>query len=302
MSARQIDWTQWAAFFDAFSRHYRGLPVDVQILGDNLGLYALAQGQPLIGITAQLNNPPHDIELIAGDSLAHVSHIIREPTEVWVDQGKSGRDSSLEISSKDGTTVLLQLGIAESQDMVLRLRDFPIRRSPSIVPRPLVLVAVDNSERALWAASAGGDLARRLGADVLLVHVINPAELFATREFVPADSYTAYKEAAQAAIDAARKLIPSTVHSSGTIEEGEAARKIAELAAVRAAEFIVIGSHGRGRVTQLLMGSTAAAVARLARCPVVVVSHMPGAAPPVERPSLGERVLDKLNPAEVPLE
>jgi hypothetical protein len=121
MSARQIDRVEWAAFFDTFSRHYRGRPVDVQILGENLGLYALAQGQSLVGITAQLNNPPHDVEIIAGDALAHISHSIREPTEVWVDQGKSGRDSSLKIASKDGTMVLLQLGIAESHDTVLRL-------------------------------------------------------------------------------------------------------------------------------------------------------------------------------------
>ena len=38
--------------------------------------------------------------------------------------------------------------------------------------------------------------------------------------------------------------------------------------------YVVIGSHGRGRVSQLLLGSTAAAVARRAM-PAPVVSHLP---------------------------
>ena len=52
------------------TRDYRGRTVDVQILGEKLGLYTLAHGQPLIGITAQVKTAPHEIQLMAGDGSA----------------------------------------------------------------------------------------------------------------------------------------------------------------------------------------------------------------------------------------
>jgi nucleotide-binding universal stress UspA family protein len=302
MPARQITREEWAAFFDTFSRHYRGRFVDVQILADNLGLYRLVEGQPLVGITAQLNDAPGEIEVIAGEGMVHVTHVIREPSQVWVEQGKNGHDSSLKIVSGDGTAILIQFAVAEPRAALAAGADFPIIQSER-VPKPLIIVAVDNSDPALWAATAAGNLARRLGAEVLLVHVVNPAEIFASEEYVPQDVYTAIEEAGKGALEAARKLIPTTVHATTTIEEGEPSRRIAQLSDERNADYIVIGSHGRGRVTQLLMGSTASAVARRARCPVLVVSHMPSATQPDDQSScFVERLVEKLNPAEVPLE
>jgi len=107
MSARQIASAECAGFFDMFSRHYRGRPVQVQIMGENLGVYSIARGQPLMGITAQTKVDPREIELIAGDTAASITHVVRDPAEVWMQQGNNGVDSVLKIASKDGTSILI---------------------------------------------------------------------------------------------------------------------------------------------------------------------------------------------------
>lgn len=52
---------------------------------------------------------------------------------------------------------------------------------------------------------------------------------------------------------------------------GNAAEHIVQLAVDLAADIIVVGTHGRRGVKRLLVGSVAASVLRMARCPVFVV-------------------------------
>ncbi|HEY5377291.1 MAG TPA: universal stress protein [Polyangiaceae bacterium] len=56
-------------------------------------------------------------------------------------------------------------------------------------------------------------------------------------------------------------------------------REIAQLAADLEADLVVVGTHGRGGLTRLLMGSTAHAVVTLSPCPVLVVREK-GLLPP----------------------
>jgi nucleotide-binding universal stress UspA family protein len=55
------------------------------------------------------------------------------------------------------------------------------------------------------------------------------------------------------------------------VRVGSPAREIAQLAADLDAELVIVGTHGRRGVKQLLLGSVAEAVMRSARCPVLVV-------------------------------
>ena len=52
---------------------------------------------------------------------------------------------------------------------------------------------------------------------------------------------------------------------------GTPARTIVEHAKANDIDLIVMGTHGRGGVEQLLMGSVAERVVRLASCPVLTV-------------------------------
>lgn len=53
--------------------------------------------------------------------------------------------------------------------------------------------------------------------------------------------------------------------------QGPIARKIIQEAERLSADWIVVGSHGRGGVRRLLLGSVSEAVVRGAPCPVVIV-------------------------------
>lgn len=54
-------------------------------------------------------------------------------------------------------------------------------------------------------------------------------------------------------------------------EEGRAAKTIVERAETIHADAIVMGTHGRSGLEQMLLGSVAEAVARTAPCPVLTV-------------------------------
>jgi len=67
------------------------------------------------------------------------------------------------------------------------------------------------------------------------------------------------------------------------VEEGTAARTIVETARTRGAGLIVIGTHGRGGVEHLMLGSVTEKVLRQAPCPVLVIPPHASSTTPVAR-------------------
>jgi hypothetical protein len=55
------------------------------------------------------------------------------------------------------------------------------------------------------------------------------------------------------------------------LEEGDVASRIVHTAEETACSLIVMGTHGRSRLYQAILGSVAADVTRYASCPVVTV-------------------------------
>ncbi len=66
-----------------------------------------------------------------------------------------------------------------------------------------------------------------------------------------------------------------------TIDAGTPAQLIADLAERLDADMIVAGSHGRGAVAGLLVGSFTGALLKVATCPVLIVPWRPHPAPEV---------------------
>ena len=54
---------------------------------------------------------------------------------------------------------------------------------------------------------------------------------------------------------------------------GDPVREIVSYAAETNADLVVLGTHGRGPVAHMLMGSVAERVVRTAPCPVLTVRH-----------------------------
>jgi len=138
-----------------------------------------------------------------------------------------------------------------------------------------ILVPTDFSECSRIGSDYGLQLARDLGAELRLVHVINP------NAFPFGDKYTALDpaELLQEMEDAAQKRMRSMaarakarysvrlIHGSPAVEICNAANEDADL--------IVISTHGRTGLGHILLGSVAEHVVRHAHCPVLVIPSRP---------------------------
>jgi nucleotide-binding universal stress UspA family protein len=147
-------------------------------------------------------------------------------------------------------------------------------------PFSRILVAVDNSERAIRAF----DYAIRLSmlapnvATISVVHVVTPP--VAGEEGVPAAKLieSLRKEGEQ--LIAQLKSLAQTqyaVRAGVTImidyvmKEGNPAKVILTSAKEISADLIVMGSSGTGGIKELLLGSVSHAVSNHAACPVLIV-------------------------------
>lgn len=135
----------------------------------------------------------------------------------------------------------------------------------------LVLVATDTSGTSASAERAGVELAARAGAHLILLSVIDPSRLrlpgglFHTR----VDQVRAERESALARIVESART--HGVSAMFLIWEGDPGAAVIEAADAEGADVIVVGSHARGPVGRLLLGSVSAYVIDHARLPVVVV-------------------------------
>ena len=136
-----------------------------------------------------------------------------------------------------------------------------------------ILIAVDESAFAARAADVGFDLARALGAEVALIHVVDPSVVaYAPESGIPAnDLITEAQQDGRRLVAAFSQRAAVQPPPLEFIHVGKSGNEIVKAAKEWPADLIVIGSHGRGGVERLLLGSVAEIVTRHAACPVLVV-------------------------------
>ncbi len=135
-----------------------------------------------------------------------------------------------------------------------------------------ILIAVDDSEFAAHAADVGIELAKSLNARLGFVTVFDPSVGPGAMWGIPADRLTEMSERVAKHLLATfreRTAAPSSVPEFA--EPGKPASKIIEVATNWPADLIVMGSHGRGKIQGLLLGSVSQEVLHHAPCPVLVV-------------------------------
>jgi nucleotide-binding universal stress UspA family protein len=135
-----------------------------------------------------------------------------------------------------------------------------------------ILIAVDESPIAARAADVGSELGRSLKAEVAFVHVIQPPLNPPMETLVTSEQLIA-----QASLEA-RKLLhkfgqqgPGHRASLEFVRVGKSSAEILAAAKEWSDDLVVIGSHGKGVVQRVMLGSVAESVMRHARCPVLIV-------------------------------
>ncbi len=138
-----------------------------------------------------------------------------------------------------------------------------------------ILVATDGGEAAEWATDAGASMAAQLHAELAFVHVIPRVLAYPTElGFVESDRIADLHERADHYLRHAQRHA-GNIPSERIMREGVAPAEIIEAAKEWNADLVILGSHNRGRLSRLILGSTAEAVVRGTPCPVLVMTHAP---------------------------
>jgi len=142
-----------------------------------------------------------------------------------------------------------------------------------------ILVATDFSEPSDAALAYGRELARTFDASLTVLHIVDNilTRAYGTDGVVLADPelQREIETSAQRQVDALlfdedRKMFGAVGH---VITSNSPSAAIVTYARDASVDLIVMGTHGRGAIAQLLMGSVAERVVRVAPCPVLTVRH-----------------------------
>lgn len=144
-----------------------------------------------------------------------------------------------------------------------------------------IVCGVDDSDRAQDAARVAARLCAELDLRLTLVHVAPPP---VTSGFTPpAYAYPGERdneeliEAGNTLLDRIAGRLDLGERVTRHVVVGEASERLREVAVDEGAQFLVVGSRGRGLLKSAVLGSVSSALAGDAPCPVVVVP--PGSTP-----------------------
>jgi nucleotide-binding universal stress UspA family protein len=135
-----------------------------------------------------------------------------------------------------------------------------------------VLLATDLTVVSEGAAQEAIRLAARDSAELLVLSVVEPALLR-----LPSGGFGRRVDQERARREPAVGRIVRTARDRGVsatylVWQGDPAESIVSAAFAESADVIVLGSHGRGRLGRLLLGSVSSRVAESSQVPVLIVS------------------------------
>lgn len=141
-----------------------------------------------------------------------------------------------------------------------------------------ILVATDFSEASAAALAYGREFARTFGARLHVVHVVENSMMLAGPEGVGVDFARLQAELETTAQNTLNRIVTqedrAQLGAATVVRTGNSpAFEIADYAKIEGVDLVVMGTHGRGVMGHLLMGSVAEKVVRIAPCPVLTVRH-----------------------------
>lgn len=137
------------------------------------------------------------------------------------------------------------------------------------------LVPVDFSAVTDEVIDTAVTFARAFDGKVNLIHVVQPPVVtseFALPAEVLQEAVTAGEKAAKTKLDVHVELFRTAgVTCEARVAHGPPVTMIREEAERVQADFIIMGSHGHGKLYDFLVGSTASGVMKKAKCGIIIV-------------------------------
>ncbi len=147
-----------------------------------------------------------------------------------------------------------------------------------------VLIALDYDPSAQKVAELGFSMAKAMNAEVILLHVIAEAAYYSTLEYSPIVGFAGYMDVGPLQLEsmeglkkASQFFLNKIKHHLGDetiqiqVAEGEFADSILEAAKVLHADIIVMGSHSRRWLEEVLLGSVTEKVLHHTTIPLFII-------------------------------
>lgn len=147
-----------------------------------------------------------------------------------------------------------------------------------------VLIALDYDPSSVKVAEKGYALGKTMGAKIILMHVLSEPVYYSSLEYSPivgfndsmnmetfrTDSIQGLKKAAQHFLDKTKhRLADETIQT--ILKEGETADSILEAAKDLNVDIIVLGTHSRKWLENILMGSVTENVLKHSTLPLFII-------------------------------
>ncbi|WP_323172476.1 universal stress protein [Natrialba sp. PRR66] len=154
-----------------------------------------------------------------------------------------------------------------------------------------ILVPTDGSPEVERALEYAFDLARTHDATIRALYVVNISGYGGLpMETAWEGINNALRGEGETAVDRVEELAPDDIEVETAIFEGSPSRVIVEQAASEDCDLIVMGTHGRGGIDRLLLGSVTERVVRQAPVPVLTVQVDPSDVP--EQPNESRAIVE----------
>ncbi|MDB5309743.1 MAG: universal stress protein [Gemmataceae bacterium] len=139
-----------------------------------------------------------------------------------------------------------------------------------------ILAPTDLSDASITSVRYGAELADKFQAELVLLHVVQDLALVLPDAVMPTPVASPnLDEMIAAARDGVNKLVVKLglgrLHPVAEVRVGSPAAEIVAAAGDLKADLVCLGTHGRGGLAHLLLGSVAERVVRQAPCPVLTV-------------------------------
>jgi nucleotide-binding universal stress UspA family protein len=206
--------------------------------------------------------------------------VIRTPTKAILDCA-ADRSADLVVLGPHRHRAVADEWLGSTAEEVVRAAEVPclVARGRFSLPLAKVVVGQDLSDQSATAIEVALRVAVLLGAstaeaaspvEIDVVHVVQPIPFVDGLVGEAEELRSVLNE--RIAVAVGRVPAAASLKVTGVVARAsEPARGLVEHAEAQQANLIVMGTHGRGPIQRIFLGSVAAAVTRRANCPVLMI-------------------------------